>query len=268
MSAKDTLSSEPTELEIEKSKLQELGPRQILIDLLAATGASFFVSPFVTTIDKAVVEYASGKAPSIKQGLISGWKLLFTNPLQYYRKKEFLLVWGVYTLTFFAANAATTYAVKNDKPKEGYRFLSTVCVNIPGSVFQDKCYTQWFGKIKTGIPLMTYGCFTVRDMMTCATSFSLPIIIAKAFCISEVGVTLVLPAAVQFISSPLHLMGLDLYNRPNVGPIDRKQFITKNYLKTTAARIGRIGPTFGIGSNLNTYMRKGISNRVFTGIQS
>lgn len=231
-------------------------------DLLAGMGTAFFVSPFVTTIDKAVVEFANGKSKTIREGLMKGWKIMLTNPRHYFTRKEYLLVFGVYTQTFWMANNASSYADAYGLSKEKWRFLATVCVNIPGSVMQDRMFTRWFGVVKTGIPALTYGCFTVRDMMTCATSFSLPLIIAKALGISLIAVTLCLPTMTQFLSSPLHLLGQDLYNRKTATWKERRVFLKQNYLRTTGARIGRIGPTFGIGSNLNNYLRSEISSRI------
>jgi len=186
MSEKDVSTSKLSQdtLENNDKTIDSLIKKIFSSDLLAGMGTAFFVSPFVTTIDKSVVEFASGKSKTIKEGLINGWKTMLTNPRHYFTRKEYLLVFGVYTLTFWMANNASSYAYTYDLSKEKWRFLATVGVNIPGSVMQDRMFTRWFGVVKTGIPLTTYGCFTVRDMMTCATSFSLPIIIAKALGVS------------------------------------------------------------------------------------
>ena len=69
-------------------------------------------------------------------------------------------------------------------------------------------------------------------------------------------ITFALPTCAQTCSSPLHLVGLDFYNRPEASAGERLKFIRENYLRTTAARIGRIGPTFGLGSNINNGLRK------------
>jgi hypothetical protein len=69
---------------------------------------------------------------------------------------------------------------------------------------------------------------------------------------------LIAPCAVQFLSSPLHLYGMDRYNRPQLTHADapsRRQFIQREYVKTTLARIARIFPAFGIGGVANRYLR-------------
>ena len=54
------------------------------------------------------------------------------------------------------------------------------------------------------------------------------------------------PAAVQVASTPLHLLGLDLYNRPNgKGEVSVKSRVTKvvkDWAPSCAFRIARIVP--------------------------
>jgi hypothetical protein len=61
----------------------------------------------------------------------------------------------------------------------------------------------------------------------------------------------------QIFSTPLHLYGLDLYNRQEKGiPLkNRLEFIQKEYVKTVLARMARIFPAFGVGGVLNKKVR-------------
>ena len=59
----------------------------------------------------------------------------------------------------------------------------------------------------------------------------------------------------QLFSTPLHLFGLDLYNRPNISLTERFSFIRTQYFKTAVARMSRILPAFGIGGIINRYTR-------------
>jgi len=61
--------------------------------------------------------------------------------------------------------------------------------------------------------------------------------------------------AVQLVSTPLHLLGLDLYNRPKQSTMSRLAFIGREYTKSTLARLCRIGPAFGIGGVSNKFLR-------------
>jgi len=70
------------------------------------------------------------------------------------------------------------------------------------------------------------------------------------------------PAAVQVVSTPLHLLGLDLYNRPHkegkgaVSIASRTAKVLKDWAPSFAFRVCRIVPAFGVGGVVNTNMRK------------
>lgn len=75
----------------------------------------------------------------------------------------------------------------------------------------------------------------------------------------------VTPAAIQVVSTPLHLLGLDLYNRPGVGmggEQGRAAQVVKNWAKSAFARMGRIVPAFGVGGVVNTKVRKGLMEKL------
>jgi|TARA_R110002003_G_scaffold132_8_gene12430 hypothetical protein len=75
----------------------------------------------------------------------------------------------------------------------------------------------------------------------------------------------VTPAAVQLVSTPLHLLGLDLYNRPGVrmlGGEGRGARVLRDWAKSAAARICRIVPAFGVGGVVNTKVRRGLMGRL------
>lgn len=75
----------------------------------------------------------------------------------------------------------------------------------------------------------------------------------------------VTPAAVQLVSTPLHLLGLDLYNRPGVhvgGRDGRAARVLRDWGKSAAARICRIVPAFGVGGVVNTKVRRGLMGRL------
>ena len=70
------------------------------------------------------------------------------------------------------------------------------------------------------------------------------------------------PAAVQLFSTPLHLLGLDLYNRPGVAWTERASRVTRDWAKSAFARMGRIIPAFGVGGVVNTKVRKNLLERL------
>mmetsp|Transcript_14633 Transcript_14633/g.35299 ORF Transcript_14633/g.35299 Transcript_14633/m.35299 type:complete len:206 (+) Transcript_14633:514-1131(+) len=79
---------------------------------------------------------------------------------------------------------------------------------------------------------------------------------ARSFC------QIALPVGAQFVASPLHYIGLDLYNR-NLGSmswresmIDRSKSLYRGVLPVTIARIARIAPGYGFAGVFNTKLRE------------
>jgi len=70
------------------------------------------------------------------------------------------------------------------------------------------------------------------------------------------------PAAVQIVSTPLHLLGLDLYNRQSVRWQERMSRVIRDWAKSAFARMGRIIPAFGVGGVVNTKVRKGLMEKL------
>lgn len=108
------------------------------------------------------------------------------------------------------------------------------------------------------------GLFAARDSMTILASFSLPGIIsahmqrdmAVGKTTADTVAQLVTPVSMQIFNTPMHLLGLDIYNRPDANGVERRQFIQREYVKTVLARMARIFPAFGIGGVVNKYVRK------------
>lgn len=114
------------------------------------------------------------------------------------------------------------------------------------------------------IPPASYLLFAARDSLTIFASFNLPPILApnlpeateKLFTRASAA-QFIAPAAIQLVSTPLHLMGLDLYNR-NGGTTfkERLEKVRVDWLKSSFARMARIVPAFGVGGVVNNGMRK------------
>lgn len=121
------------------------------------------------------------------------------------------------------------------------------------------------------MPGLTLGLFAVRDMLTIFASFNLPPLIAPMLPLTDgmkqyVGqasaAQFIAPAAVQIFSTPLHLLGLDLYNRPGATKAERVTRVVRDWGTSCAARICRIVPAFGVGGVVNSTMRKNLMHRL------
>ncbi|KAJ5180712.1 hypothetical protein N7492_003922 [Penicillium capsulatum] len=169
-------------------------------------------------------------------------------------------------------------------------FASTFLVNSSVGIWKDVKFAQLFGHNRTSpaavpapspkspnpepqppktarsigrtrIPLATYSAFLLRDGLTIFGSFSLPAMVSATIPDSIASqeylkiliAQLAIPASIQLVSTPIHLFGLDLYNRPQLMPTkDRVSRISRDWIGASLLRMCRIIPAFGIGGFLNT----------------
>ena len=117
---------------------------------------------------------------------------------------------------------------------------------------------------KKVVPKTTMALFAARDSMTMFASFNVPPVLGPILG-SAAAAQILAPAGVQLASTPLHLLGLDLYNRPRDVPAvggrdtkwsDRLRVVRRDWIGASFARMGRIIPAYGIGGVVNTNVRK------------
>lgn len=227
-----------------------------------------------------------------------------TQPATFLTSRPSLLVWGLYTATFSTANVSETLLnkvyPKIDHAIAGMTtFAATFLTNSSFGIWKDVKFAQLFGSPKptkpssttsnpdtkppktvrtigrTKIPLATYSAFLLRDGLTIFGSFTLPAIVSGTIPDSVASqeylkiliAQLAIPASIQLVSTPIHLFGLDLYNRPQVMPMkDRISRISRDWIGASLLRMCRIIPAFGIGGFVNTegrlYMHQQLDERL------
>ncbi len=62
------------------------------------------------------------------------------------------------------------------------------------------------------------------------------------------------PVATQVVTAPIHILAIDLFNRPDA--TDRLAKIRSEFFKVCFARTMRIIPAFGLGSYMNNMFRE------------
>mmetsp|Transcript_65902 Transcript_65902/g.185483 ORF Transcript_65902/g.185483 Transcript_65902/m.185483 type:complete len:275 (+) Transcript_65902:60-884(+) len=239
-------------------------------DALAGSGAAVALSPFVCTIDKSIISNASGRQPLVPC-LQENFRMLFTRPHQFLMLREFRLILGVYSATYISANWTDSLCRHHFDVNPMWPVLVvTTAVNMTTCIAKDKAFTQMFGtKAASRLPLLTYLLFAVRDSLTVFASFSLVPVVGDWIASrsrqmsqdrAKQAAQLTCPMGMQFLSTPLHLYALNLYNAPTAGVADHAAFIRKVYVQTVSARIARIAPAFGFGGIGNTYFRQLLGN--------
>ncbi|KAI9101032.1 hypothetical protein DFS34DRAFT_578360 [Phlyctochytrium arcticum] len=236
----------------------------LAVESAAALTSAALVAPIITIIDSAIFRNGSGTEP-LAQGLVSGVKHLMTRPLHFVRQPACTFMFAVYGGTYITANW-----IQSICDHEGWdwfypKFVGTSIANVGLCVAKDICFTRWFGSgSPKPVPWSSYGLYTTRDCMTIFASFNLPPVLSAKLSQNfgfeprraDVIAQLLTPCAVQFLSTPLHLLGMDLYNRPTASASERGSFIRREYAKSTSARIGRIFAAFGIGGVANQAFRR------------
>ncbi|CAN0273110.1 unnamed protein product [Ascophyllum nodosum] len=208
---------------------------------------------------------ASGAMKTGDSSIREGVKEMILRPHVFHCRPEFLMIWGVYAATYVTANMIMTTCDQRKVDDTWPKFIGTTFVNITTVVAKDLAFTRMFATVKPRpMPIATYVLFTVRDGMTVAASFNMPSPASKylqeRFGMSEknadVTAQLACPASVQLLSTPLNLLGMDLYNNPNSTMMARAKFISREYNSAMILRVSRTGPAFGIGGVGNTAFRK------------
>ncbi|KAJ5156770.1 hypothetical protein N7492_009573 [Penicillium capsulatum] len=123
------------------------------------------------------------------------------------------------------------------------------------------------------IPKISYTLFCLRDSVTIFASFNVPALIAPSIpdfvaatpSMKAATAQFACPALMQFASTPMHLLGLDLYNRQPPGGLpwtERAMRIRRDYISSSFARMGKIVPAYGVGGVVNVRLRSALMQRL------
>lgn len=236
---------------------------RLAVEALAAIASAFSVAPAISIVDKAIVSNASGLEPLVPS-VINSVKGLIKNPVQFFRQPAFLLIWGVYSGTYIVANGIQAFYERKGESAQFPKFVGSSVANVSLSVMKDKAFARMFGTGEAKpLPFRSYGLFATRDSLTVLASFTLPEVVAKGVeqttgvskKTAETAAQLITPCSMQILSTPLHLHGLDLYNRGSATVSERLSFVKREYTKTVLARMARIFPAFGVGGVINKQAR-------------
>ena len=219
---------------------------------------------------------------TIKESLKESTKNLFLRPNKFLLSKPFGLIVLLYGGTYLTANTLdTATSTIQNKPaslvtKGPSKFFASSAANISLTLYKDRTYVKLFGSggPPRPVPFPCYILFAARDCLTICASFNVapvlgPLInqnLSKELEKKISGQSIAqfaTPAAVQIFSTPVHLLGLDLYNRTGrqISWSDRWSIVKKNWAASTVARMCRIVPAFGVGGVVNMRMRRGLIER-------
>ncbi|KAI0116891.1 hypothetical protein F4814DRAFT_414331 [Daldinia grandis] len=246
-------------------------------DLTSAACAASMVAPLISIIDRSIMENASGRN-TLTNSLRGSFRMLLLRPHTMLFSKPVALIFMLYGGTYWTANTLdTATSTALNKPATHVttgtaKFAASSTANVGLCVYKDQVFVKMFGPggPPRPVPMPSYVLFTLRDCLTIFASFNVPPLLGPILD-ERMGTELqkrvsgttiaqfAAPAVVQLFSTPVHLLGLDMYNRPAtegfVSWSDRWVQVRKNWAISAVARICRIVPAFGLGGTVNTKVR-------------
>jgi hypothetical protein len=232
------------------------------VDILAGGTAGALVTPIISAVDKALAENASGKA-KLWPSFFATMREVGRSPLTFVRGPSFFYIWLIYGGTYVAANAVeTTCALKKTEPAAA-KWVATSLTNTATCIMKDRAFAQMFGtSVPANVPPAAYAAWLSRDFVSMGVFFTMPPIIGKqlapimgsedsGYYAAQIG----LPLILQTITTPLHLLGYDIYNKPKASVGDRIKFMQKDYWKNVSIRMVRMAPPWSFGTIGNREMR-------------
>lgn len=206
--------------------------------------------------------------------------------------KPVVVVWSLYAATYLTANTSDTLVgryLDADKGVTGTIVSSAVfCVNTPLSVWKDVRFAQLFGNRLNAtpnsptsattaytpaprtLPVSVSAAFLARDIITVFGSFAIapqvsamiPDTMAETAHAKAAAAQLIVPAMTQIMATPIHLLGLDLYNRPAAaGVVNRMDQARRKLFSTTLMRAVRLIPAYGFGIIFNGDLRSSLRDK-------
>ncbi|KAK7219660.1 hypothetical protein V2G26_007663 [Clonostachys chloroleuca] len=240
-------------------------------DFFSAACAAALVAPWVNAIDK-MIYYRVAKGDSFKDSC----KSFLSKPKKLLG--AFHICFLVYFGTYATANLLNSFCTIDDSYDPATmsassaklsttRFCVSAAVGTGLCLYKDGYVARAVGK--ASLPLFSYILFAARDATTCFTSFQLPPLVAQlsASSLSNPALNtakqgnselanLASLAAAQLVSTPIHVLGLDLHNRRKKSTArQRIQALWKHAPAVSSLRMARVMPTFFIGNSVNTTFR-------------
>ncbi|GAB1214631.1 hypothetical protein ATERTT37_003795 [Aspergillus terreus] len=268
------------------------------VDIASAATAGALTCPVITVIDRAIIEKAAKGVSirqtitscfrsmlTHPAGFFRSTPFLLIYTLY---TSTYLTANAIDTVTSTLRNKSFSTVFPGTA-----KFITTTAVNMGICVYKDARFAKLFGA-KTPppsssspsaspplepsppaschpsgtakVPRISYALFCLRDSITIFASFNIPPLIAPSIPDSVAATPgmkaamaqFACPALMQFVSTPMHLLGLDLYNRQPPGGLgwrERMSRIRRDYVPSCFARMGKIVPAYGVGGVANVRLR-------------
>jgi len=232
-------------------------------DVVAAATAAVFVAPIVSATDKAIAEQAGGRASLWPSFFESMWRTV-RNPVSTMLRPEFRIIWMLYAGTYAANNLSCSVETKTATSAPKAKTAAIFACNTSLSLWKDSAFARLFGsRVTSRVPTAAYASWAVRDVTGMAFIFTAPPLVAPYLSqvansssrSAEVAAQILLPMAIQPFVSPFHLVGYDIFNRPNATILERFHAIQTQLAGVVVMRWIRGFPPYCLGAVANKAIR-------------
>lgn len=230
-------------------------------EVAAAFLSSAAIAPVMTIIDTAIIKSQFEKISLSKA--ISETIKDFGNNLAKTRVPLQIMT-GVYFSTYATANLTELTCRSMDIDYKIPTVTLTSIVNVAAIAYKDREYAKLFERSSVTFPFRSYALFALRDALTITSSFVIKKDViqyldrqfpAIPHNTNDLIASFLIPAAFQLLSTPIHILSLDLYSRPYASTYERLSLIRQTYRTVCGGRILRIIPAFGVGGFINDMIR-------------
>lgn len=226
---------------------------------------STLISPIMTIMDTAIIR-SQFENMNLSRAYHQMIKNYTSGAVKCYR--PLMIMNGVYFSTYASANLTELYCKSHHVDNRLPTFVITSLVNIAAITYKDREYIKLFENQVLRFPWHSYGLFALRDSLTIGSTFIIKKDLVKtlhhdyhlSYHVADFVSSFTIPILAQLLSTPLHILALDLYKRPHASLSKRLFHIYHFYPSVCAGRMMRVVPSFGLGSYLNDMLR---SNRYF-----
>jgi len=229
-----------------------------LYEIFCGFTSSLVITPIMTIIDSSIIKSQINKIDFTKS-LGTTTKDFLLNKKKYTRPLG--IMFFVYSSTYTTANLVELYCKKNNIDYKIPTIICTSIVNIISISYKDKEYSKIFNTTHNKFPKISYGLFALRDTLTITSSFvfknDMVEILNKYMPKNTADFisSITLPISSQIISTPIHILSIDIYQRPNISFDERIKNIICSYKSICKGRILRVIPAFCIGGFINDMLR-------------
>jgi len=229
-----------------------------------SVASAISVVPVVMGVDKAVTQAAAGMplGQALKKVALDMVKRPRAIAI------PFGMVMGVYTLTYGANNLADVLGERYElgsTTQNSLKLFGATGAYTSSSIVKDVAFAKMFSKaaetaaeVKRAVPMTTYGTFLFRDALIIGAGFILPAMVAGGFKsngmeqqTADKVAQLATPCAMQVVITPIHLLGLNLYNTPVATTSERLKAVAKTCPEATGVRMFRFFWAYGVGGLVN-----------------